>query len=272
MKLSESYYRTGNYFLSYLNAMNAFMLAEEGKVKYETGRTALRACLAAGKYSEAGEVIAELGSWFPDSLDRLLYLRAYTYTLSTEHLKSSISIAGIPAESRSYQAGLLQAFNHFNLNNYTKATGILESLQPPAGYESYTAGLVERIAETDNYRRKSKTLSTALSAILPGAGQLYAGYPFDAMNTLVINGVAGLACLASWSYTLERPAEERGYLLASASTALFTFTYLANLYNAINLTNRANMFSKNERIREAISGFDVVINDRQFMLGTTISF
>lgn len=48
--------------------------------------------------------------------------------------------------------------------------------------------LHDLLEEAENHQGKSPGLARGLSIVLPGAGQLYAGYPLDALNAFIING------------------------------------------------------------------------------------
>ncbi|MBI2889395.1 MAG: membrane protein insertion efficiency factor YidD [Nitrospirae bacterium] len=75
-----------------------------------------------------------------------------------------------------------------------------------------------------NLPRRSPALAVGLSAILPGAGQAYAGRPLDGIQTLLINGL--LATGIGFAFTKGEPV---------AGSALIFLTvpfYGGNLYNA----------------------------------------
>lgn len=100
-------------------------------------------------------------------------------------------------------------------------------------------GLEDPLHEQDWRRyetlpRKSPKLAGTLSALLPGAGQLYTGRRSDGLWAFLLNAVFGGACV----YAFEEGEPVAG-VFAGALTALW---YGGNIYNAVNgahLENRA---------------------------------
>lgn len=89
------------------------------------------------------------------------------------------------------------------------------------------------LAEVQNSRRKSPNTALLLSTIVPGAGQFYAGDPWDALNAFALN--AGLA-------TLIFTAMKHEYYLEAALLFVYPFRryYLGNRDNARVAAERSN--------------------------------
>lgn len=98
--------------------------------------------------------------------------------------------------------------------------------------------------EVDEYRRvrqKSVPLAVALSVLIPGAGQIYAGkWPLGVISFV------GVAALAGGAYALYRHGNRD---LAYTFIAFSSVFYLGNIYGAFNAAESAN-----EDLRRGING------------------
>ena len=85
-------------------------------------------------------------------------------------------------------------------------------------------------------RRKSPALAGVLTAILPGAGQIYAGSLSAAAITFVLNGLFIGA-------TVEQ-AVGKHYVTASAAGVAASFFYVGGIMNAVDLARRENRLAQ----------------------------
>jgi TM2 domain-containing membrane protein YozV len=92
-------------------------------------------------------------------------------------------------------------------------------------------------------REKSPAFAGVLSALIPGAGQLYAGSLQAAAVTLVLNGLFIGA-------TVELARDEHYFTAAAAGTAA-SFFYVGGIMNAVDLARRRNDISQ-EPHRQAL--------------------
>lgn len=87
-------------------------------------------------------------------------------------------------------------------------------------------------ARYDDARGKSPAFAGVLSALLPGAGQLYAGSLQAAAVTFVLNGLFVAA-------TVELVRDEK-YFTAAAAGSAASFFYIGGIMNAVDLARRRN--------------------------------
>ena len=85
-------------------------------------------------------------------------------------------------------------------------------------------------------RRKSPALAGVLTAILPGAGQIYAGSASAAAITFVLNGLFIGA-------TAEQAAGKH-YATAAAAGVAASFFYVGGIMNAVDLARRENRLAQ----------------------------
>ena len=108
--------------------------------------------------------------------------------------------------------------------------------------------LRELLAEAGRQKRKSPRTARLLSALLPGAGQAYAGDPADGLNALAVNG--GIAVLAA-------AAAVNRYYPEAVLLVLFPLRryYTGNIGNAGRLAEQRNAAAEREyrrRVLEAL--------------------
>ncbi len=157
---------------------------------------------------------------------------------------------------------ILYGFNYINLDgkardglfinriellirNYEYAN-ILNEIENAEKYltEFNSFFLIDFKKDIECYREiglKSKWLSVSLSAILPGAGQIYSGRIADGLLTL--GAVAGSAC-GAWYFFNKKDKP-----MAFALTFFSCLFYTGNLYGAYNSAEDAN-----KRMNETFSG------------------
>ena len=105
-----------------------------------------------------------------------------------------------------------------------------------------------------------------LSAIVPGAGQLYTGAGYNGLNALLFNLLTGGTAYTAWNYELSKDKENRNFVLPFAASAAFSLFYISNLYNTINSVNRANNVSQKNYYEKILSDFGLVINKQSIFI------
>jgi hypothetical protein len=103
----------------------------------------------------------------------------------------------------------------------------------------------ELLAEAGRQKRKSPRTARLLSALLPGAGQAYAGDAADGLNALAVNG--GIAVLAA-------AAAVNRYYPEAVLLVLFPLRryYTGNIGNAGRLAEQRNAAAEREYRRRVL--------------------
>jgi len=106
--------------------------------------------------------------------------------------------------------------------------------------------LGERALTAADLPSRSPTLAALLSAVLPGAGQLYVGHSADALQAFGFTGAFGFATYLAY----ERDRDRGGtYVLTGTAAAITAVFYAASIYGA---ARTARYF--NDRQRELFLG------------------
>lgn len=180
-------------------------------VEYGTAMAA-ESYLAAGNLARAAELFAHR-ALPPDlrayGLARVSFA-AGDYVASHDHLAKVDEPELMPA------AGLFGGWVLLRLGRYAEAADALSSVPEMAGIP---------IVSPD---RRSRTGASLLSAMLPGAGQAYAGRLADGVYSLLTVGAVGF--LTGWYAT--HPEHDRHRIKVGLSGALLALFYAANIYGA----------------------------------------
>jgi len=129
-----------------------------------------------------------------------------------------------------------QALETFDLGNLEDSRReLLRFLEQHAG-DPRTEGVKESLAEIDRYQqrpRKSRRLAGAMSAVVPGSGQMYAGRYRDGLMALTVNGlfIAGTVLAVN----------DENYPLAVIVGGVGLPFYIGNIYGASNAANKYNL-------------------------------
>ena len=139
------------------------------------------------------------------------------------------------------RARLARAVCLSRLGRREEAAKVLDQV-PPASPLAPEAGKARAALGAMGPKPKSPALAGVLSAVLPGAGQCYAGYPMGGAATFLMN--AGLI-----GATVESFRTDRNVLGVFLGTGAL-LTYVGNIYGAVGDAHKANHDAEDERLRD----------------------
>ncbi len=137
-----------------------------------------------------------------------------------------------PDPGRRFTVQYAGVWNRIRARRPDSALKVLRETSDTGGAAFDLAALETDIAKIKDLRRKSPVLAGALSVVLPGSGQLYAGRPRDALSAFLWNAL--FIGAAIWA--VESDHDEAALVLGA-----FELTwYSANIYNAVNNAKKFN--------------------------------
>ncbi len=148
-------------------------------------------------------------------------------------------------------SAILLARNELPFDNTPFANDILRTVSTNSVLAPVATGFRESLDDFSGRPVKSPLLAGSLSALLPGAGQLYTGHPGDAATAFLLNGL--FIGAAVWAYQEDEPVT--GSLLIGFDA----IWYFGNIYNA---ANHAHQFNQ--------QGRDDFANRLQLRFGATL--
>jgi hypothetical protein len=265
-ELGERSYQSGQHFYSYFYNSTVFFLSSDSIRRSRTGKMALTSAVRGNRVAEAELMMESMVTVF--SYKRSAFQQMYGYLLSANRrfAESDVVLSNVRDSSEAYAlVPVLRAYNRLNLNDRIGAIGMLEKIHTSAPWQSECREIRAEL-EKPVFKTKSRFIAGALSAAIPGSGQMYAGLWFDGIQSLGFNAVTGYAAFASWRY--EESKNKRNYVLPVLSTAVAAAFYLTNVYGAINSIQRVNRYHEGEFYRKIIGKMNVILeqNGAQLML------
>jgi outer membrane protein assembly factor BamD (BamD/ComL family)/TM2 domain-containing membrane protein YozV len=141
-------------------------------------------------------------------------------------------IGSYPDDPRADAARLKIGWTHLREGNWQQATEEFKKVPVESSLRKQAQGLAEESKNYPGIPKKSPSLAGGLSAVLPGAGQLYIGRPGDATASFVLNGAFIWATVEAFNH---RNNVTGGILLFFESG-----WYLGNIYNAVSGAHKYN--------------------------------
>jgi tetratricopeptide (TPR) repeat protein len=240
LALGESFQRSGA-FEQAVTEYKRFLFFHPRDSRAGEVRSRLGFCLMAQGRTQEGLATLRLAAAEEQGLDRRLdVVRALLE--SGRHAEAELELLrlqafGGEADSIAFYLGLLR----IEQGRWSEAEEALRQAFPEADSQSLSALL----AEARKRKGKSPRAARLLSALLPGAGQAYAGDVPDALNALAVNG--GVAVLAA-------AAAVNRYYPEAVLLVLFPLRryYTGNIGNAGRLAERRNAEAEEDYRRRVL--------------------
>uniref|UniRef100_C6E6V4 Tetratricopeptide TPR_2 repeat protein n=1 Tax=Geobacter sp. (strain M21) TaxID=443144 RepID=C6E6V4_GEOSM len=190
------------------------------------------------KWGVAVEKFRTLAGRHPDEETgrKALFMVGETYFAKKDHASALAAyqefVSRYPQESQSDEARMKMGWCYLSQGQWEQGAGAFRGIPRESARHEDGQRLAAAAGEFPLLPRKSPSLAAGLSAVLPGAGQLYVERPRDAAITVLLNG------LFLWG-GLE--AIHRGNNLAGGILLGFeSGWYVGNIYNAASSAHKYN--------------------------------
>jgi outer membrane protein assembly factor BamD (BamD/ComL family)/TM2 domain-containing membrane protein YozV len=157
----------------------------------------------------------------------------------------TVFIETYPDDTRADSARVMLGWSHLRQGDWQEAGGEFQKVPAGSSLRKQAEGLAEESKNYPDIPKKSPLLAGGLSAVLPGAGQLYVGRPGDAAVSFLLNGVFILATVEAFHHDNNAAG---GILLFFESG-----WYLGNIYNATGSAHKYNRQAE-QRYMEDLQG------------------
>lgn len=200
-----------------------------------------KAFQCAGQYDRSLDLFAELIETAEQDRIRALaiYETGLSYFLMSRYEQSLLFLQDQPDVVGTPDRALLVGADLMMLGRWRQAEEVL------AGYGYPAAEPLREIAQQGStMRRKSPLAAAFLSALVPGAGKIYAGEYGDGIHSLVLIGLIGT--LSVLSFRADGWDSVRGWIYASVGGVL----YGGNVYGSLVSARRYNRLREEALLRE----------------------
>lgn len=164
------------------------------------------------------------------------YYQKKDYNQAIDVLESFLT--SYPGDPQAEAARIKVGWSYLRQGNWRQAAEEFHKLPPDSPLRKQAGDLAEETKKYPELPRKSPTLAGGLSALLPGAGQLYVGRPADATVSFLLNGLFIWATVEAFNNDNKVTG---GILLFFESG-----WYLGNVYNAVNSAYKYNRRAEQE--------------------------
>jgi hypothetical protein len=252
----------GEYQLAYYYNYSYYLLSADRNKKAEAAQDAVDACLHLGHYTEVERLIFEIETFNTEFTDLLKLKYSYALVKLGQYTKANLYLKNIEFPGNfPDQYYLLRAYTDVNSGSMADCLKNLNLINSSFSGYGEVNQIIKTINENSRANKKHLAISLPLSAVIPGLGQAYSGFYYDALQSFSLNLVFGAGAFSAWKYELTKSKDNRNYVLPGVTTLFFSAFYIANLYNTVNVTQKANLFSESERIRKISEKFDVVLDN-----------
>ncbi len=222
-----------------------------------------RAYRFSGKYELSNETLGWLVHDFklnPVSKSRAMLNLGYNYLSLNDTIKALKYFSGAQQEDSTSPASLLLGLYYCKTGNFDNAQAAYTRAKKCVADKSMTEAmkeLAETIQNGGQLSSRSPIVSTALSALLPGAGQIYCGHYADGIQALTF-----VSAFAYMSYIANRYDVEHGKARARTyiSLSLTSMFYIANLFGA----ERTAQYYNQKQNAELFEGINSVMGRLNF--------
>ena len=190
------------------------------------------------KFSQAIQRFRALSEEYPDNETgrKSLYLLGETYYQKKDYTQAidvlERFLATYPDDARRDAARIRIGWAYLRQGNWQQASAEFQKLPVDSSLSAQAEGLATDAKAYPEIPKKSPALAAGLSAVLPGAGQLYVGRPADAAVSFLLNGFFIWATVEAFQHDNNVTG---GILLFFESG-----WYLGNIYNAASSAHKDN--------------------------------
>jgi TM2 domain-containing membrane protein YozV len=216
--------------------------------------------LRAGDLAQARHAFRDLSA--PAVQDFRQYGVARTDFAAGDYVGTRSTLGTITSPVLARQARTLEGWTYFRQHRFAEGAAKLsiaenwgQSLGAPASDSTRDSPRFLSVMDGRDIRRRSRLASTLLSAILPGAGQLYSGRAGDGAYSFLT--VAGTG-LVAWWFAAEPAVRDRTRVKVSIFGVITALFYAGNVYGANVAARDHNLLEERRYVQRADSLFKLL--------------
>ncbi len=244
MAFADPLFETGDYYRAITEYERVVFYDPDAaaalRARYQIGMSYYKG----GKYSAAARHFRDLAKRYPDGeVGRNAAFMVAEAHYKDDDFKAAIAaldafLAGYPADPTADRALILLGRCHLREGNWTRAAEIFEAVPPGSASGETAAGLARGARKYPDVPTKSPVLAGTLSAIVPGAGQLYVGRTGDAAIAFLLNAAFVWAAVEAF----DRGNNVTGGILLAFEAGW----YSGNVFNAVGGAHKYNRRARQE--------------------------
>jgi hypothetical protein len=255
------------YQLSYFYNYSSYLLETDSSRKVSAAIDAIDACLFTGHYPEADRIIFDLDAAGNSVADLLKMKYSYSLLRQKEFTSAEIYLSRVSDPGRfPNQYHFMKACAEINSKQKTECLNDLSLIDDSFSAKTELAEIKNELTSPKNFRKKHVAIALPMSVLVPGLGQAYSGFYFDALQSFGLNAAFAIGTYSAWKYELSKSYDQRNYVLPSVSSLIFSVFYITNLFNVVNVTQKANLYSEDQYYRKLAEHFDLILDRNEYLI------
>lgn len=238
LSFADHLYDNGDYYRA-ITEYERFIFFYPGHVLSKQAKFQIGMCYLKGeKFSQAVQRFRALSNEYPgDEIGRkALFMLAESYYQKKDYsLAIDVLLRFLdtyPQDSQADAARIKLGWAYLRKGDWRQAQDAFQGLPQDSPLHMQAEGLSKETGRYPDIPKKSPYLAGGLSAVLPGAGQLYVGRPMDAAASFLLNGLFIWATVDAF----KKDNNVTGGILLFFESGW----YLGNVYNAVSSAHKYN--------------------------------
>lgn len=225
LNFADFLYSSGEYAQAAAEYLRVRFTSDSSSLSTYAGLMAAESYLSGGSVSDARHAFSDVSS--PSAQDFKRYGIGRAYFSEADYTKARVALDSIASSPLSRRARDLAGWTYFRQRRFAEGASLLR----PSGNDGRWTGFEEELSSMDGHdiRQRSRFVSTLLSALVPGAGQLYSGRAGDGGYSFLTVVGAGLV---TWWFAAEHSQHDPTYVKVSIFGTIASLFYAGNVYGA----------------------------------------
>jgi len=263
LSFADYLYSSGEYWQAADEYLRVRFSSNQPGLSGYAGLMAGESYLQAGDLAQARHAFGDLNS--PPVLNYRQYGIARADFAAADYVGARAVLGSITSPVLSRQAGALEGWTYFRQRRFAEGAARLslaenwgQSLGAPASDSTLDSPLFPReLASMDgrDIRRRSRLASTILSALIPGAGQLYSGRAGDGAYSFLTVASTGLV---TWWFAADPATRDRTRVKVSIFGVVTALFYAGGIYGANIAARDYNLLQEHRYVQRADSLFGLM--------------
>lgn len=240
-------FTAGDYYRAITEYERVIFYHGEDRETVATARFQIALAYQKGRqWAAAGEQFRALADSYAGSAHgaRALFLLGETYYLQQDYTLAADAydelLSRYPQADDADSARLRRGVCYLQLRRWELAATEFRATPPASPSFELTRQLADATDQYPDIPRKSPAVAAGLSAVLPGAGQLYVKRPKDALTSFLLNGLFIWGAVESFDHG--------NPVVGGILTAIESSWYAGNIYNAASSAHKYNRYQEQQFI------------------------
>jgi putative component of membrane protein insertase Oxa1/YidC/SpoIIIJ protein YidD/TM2 domain-containing membrane protein YozV len=255
LSFADYLYSSGKYYQAAGEYLRVRFMSRSSELSDYAGLMAGESYLQASDLVQARHAFKDLGASAVEDFRQ--YGLARTEFAAADYAGTRNALSAIASPVLTRQAKALAGWTYFRERQFRDGAAALRAIG--------TDEPSRRLASMDGHgiRRRSRLASTLLSAIIPGAGQLYSGRAGDGAYSFLTVASTGLV---TWWFAAEPATRDRTRVKVSIFGVITALFYAGNVYGANVAARDYNLLQEHRYIQRADSLFGLLSLEPDYRL------